>query len=159
MPFGKLVSRARQALLSALAVAVLGQALLTAFGSQLPDHSDSYGAPLSVGESAGWNVLFTAGMGSFWLPEWTLNVLITAAILLVGAIALHGRMLPGMITASLAVFTAYVAYFVAAELRLPGYDYNTNQLAIWVWTLVVVSAVWWIRRSRPEQVEERTTPI
>ena len=98
-------------------------------------------------------------MGSFCIPEWIFNVLVTAAILLVGAIVHHGRMVTGMIAAGVAVLTAYLAYFVAAELRLPGFDYNTNQLAIWIWMMVVVIAVWGIRRSRREQVKESTTPI
>lgn len=155
----KLLSRARQPLLTALAVAVVGQVLFTSCGNSLPERSDSYGAPISVGEAAGWNVLFTAGMGSFWIPEWIFNVLVTAAILLVGAIVQHGRMVTGMIAASVAVLTAYLAYFVAAELRLPGFAYNTNQRAIWIWMLVVVIAVWGIKRYRRKPVEKSTTPI
>ena len=141
MKLAQLVGRARQSLLSAVTTALVGQALFTGCGSQLPDPSDSYGAPFTVGESAGWNVLFTAGMGSFWLPQWFLNVLVTALLLLLGAIVLHGRTVPGVIGARLAVAAAY-----ATVLVLPGSKYNSNQLAIWVWMLVVVTAVWGINR-------------
>ena len=141
MKLAQLVGRARQPLISALTAALVGQALFTGCGSQLPNPSDSYGAPFTIGESAGWNVLFTAGMGSFWLPQWFLNVLVTALLLLLVATVLHGRTVPGVIGASLAVAAAY-----ATVLVLPGSNDNSNQLAIWVWMLVVVTAVWGINR-------------
>jgi hypothetical protein len=144
----KAIAGARQPLRTALAVAVVGQALFTGCGSQLPNPSDSYGAPFTIGESAGWNVLFTAGMGSFWLPQWFLNVLVTALLLLLGAIVLHGRTVPGVIGASLAVAAAY-----ATVLVLPGSKYNSNQLAIWIWMLVVVTAVWGINRLMAAKAE------
>jgi len=141
MKLAQLVGRARQPLLSALTAALVGQALFTGCGSQLPTPSDSYGAPFTVGESAGWNILFTAGAGSFWLPQWFLNVFVTALLLLLGAIVLHGRTVPGVIGASLAVAAAYVVVMVP-----PGSKYESNQLAIWVWMLIVVTTVWGINR-------------
>jgi hypothetical protein len=98
-------------------------------------------------------------MGSFWLPEWILNVLVTAAVLLAPAIALHAKTVSGVIAAGLAVLAAYGAYFIAAQLRIPGSDYNTNQLAIWVWMLLVVTAVWGVNRFRHRPVEARRPTI
>ena len=145
--------RSREPLLSALAVAVAGQVLFTTCGSHLPDRSDFYGAPFAVGQSAGWNIIFTAGMGSFWLPLWVLNVVVTGAVLLVAAFALRGQVVPGVIAAGLAVISAYMIYFIAAQLQLASSDYNTNQMVIWIWMLLVVTTVWAINRLRRAKVD------
>lgn len=128
---------------SALAVAVLSEVLFTMGGSAVPERSDLYGAPFPVGESGGLNVLFTAGFGSFLLPIWIINVLITAVVLLAGAIVLEGTMAAGLIAASIAVGAAYVI-----ALMLPGSEYRSNQLAIWAWMVLAVLTVWGINRLR-----------
>ncbi len=93
-------------------------------------------------------------MGSFWLPMWVLNVVVTAAVLLVAAFALRGQVIPGVIAAALAVISAYTIYFIAAQLQLAGSSFNTNQLVIWIWVLLVVITVWAINRFRHAKVDE-----
>lgn len=88
-------------------------------------------------------------MGSFWLPEWILDVLVTAVVLFVGALFLHARTIPGVIAASLAVVVAY-----ATVLVVPDSQHYSNQRAIWVWMLLVVTTVWTINRFRRTKVEE-----
>lgn len=135
-------------MVAALTVASIAQVLFTIGGSAVPDRSDLYGAPFPVGESGGLNVLFTAGFGSFSFPLWILNVLVTAAVLLIAAVVLEGRTAPGLIAACLAVVAAYVTVLV-----LHGSEDRSNQLVIWVWMVVAVAAVWAIIRFRRRAVE------
>jgi len=137
---GKFASRARQPLITAFAVAVVGQVLLIWFGNGLPDDRNLYGAPLPAGASIGY------GGGQFWISDWISDLLVTFGVLLGGAIVFRGRTLPGLIAAAGALFVAYVAYVVASFLE--GSVNNTNQLVIWVWTMLVVLAVWAINRYR-----------
>ncbi len=142
----RLVARTRQHLLPALVVASFAQVLLTVGGSVLPERSDLYGAPFPVGESGGLNVLFTAGYGSFFFSVWVLNVLVTAVVLSAGSIPFKGRTTAGLVATSLALVVAYGTVLV-----LPGSQNRSNQLAIWVWMLVVVTGVWGISRfMRPQ---------
>jgi len=139
---GKLASRARQPLITAFVVAVAGQVLLIWFGNGLPDSGNLYGAPFPAGASIGY------GGGQFWISDWIFDLLVTFAVLFAGAVVFHGKTVPGVIAAAVALFVAYVAYFVASFLQ--GSVNHTNQLVIWVWTMVVVLAVWAINRySRP----------
>ncbi len=148
------IGRARPYLPGALAVALVAQMLFTIGGSLVPGPSDVYGAPLPVGESGGLNFDIMGGFGSFFFPFWILNVLVTAALLLVGAIVLHGRLIPGVVAASVAVVAAYVT-----TLALPGSEARSNQLVIWFWMLFVVMCVWAIMRFIPPQIEVRRPPI
>jgi peptidoglycan/LPS O-acetylase OafA/YrhL len=144
---------------TALAVATLGQVLLTFGGSLFPDQVGVYGAPFPVGQSCGSNLLFGCPP-SFFFPLWVLNVLVTAAICLVMAALLNGRMRAGLITVAVAVAVAYAVVILRFNLD-PLQDLRSIPMLVWAWTLVALAAVWGFRlrasslRSRrpgPERV-------
>jgi hypothetical protein len=83
------------------------------------------------------------GFGTFFLPFWILDVLVTGAVLLVVATVLKGRAVSGVVAAIVCVFVAYVIAFL-----LPTSEHRSNQLLISVWMLLVVSAVWATKRFR-----------
>src|ERR1700674_2448731 len=143
---GKVADRARHYLGAALLVAFVGQVFLATCGHVVPDSSDLYGAPFPVGESSGLTFDLMGGFGTFFLPFWILDVLVTGAVLLVVAMVLKGRTVSGLVAATVSVFVVYVIAFL-----LPSSEHRSNQLLIWVWMLFVVSAVWateLFRRSR-----------
>jgi hypothetical protein len=121
---------------------------LATCGRVIPDSSDLYGAPVPVGESSGLSFDLMGGFGTFFLPFWILDVLVTAVVLLVVATVLHGRILSGLVAATVSVFVAYVIAFL-----LPSSEHRSNQLLIWVWMLLVVSAAWGINRLMAEKAE------
>ena len=139
----KTINAARRHTWAALAVSVVGQFLLTVLGDSWPAVSEDYGAPFSVGDSTGWtlNPLFVGHIGNFFFPIWVVNVVVTAVIVLALAIVLNGRLRAGLVAVTLAVLVAYGTVFA-----LQGPYGRSNQLAIWLWMLVVLAAVWGIRR-------------
>jgi hypothetical protein len=145
---GKVVDRARPYLRATLFVAFVGQVFLATCGRVVPDSSDLYGAPLPVGESSGLTFDIMGGFSTFFLPFWILDVLVTAVVLLVVATVLHGRTLSGVVAATVSVFVAYVIAFL-----LPSSEHRANQLLIWVWMLLVVSAAWGINRLMARKAE------
>lgn len=140
---GKVAHRARPYLGAALLVAFVGQVFLATCGHVVPDSLDLYGAPFPVGESSGLTLDLMGGFGTFFLPFWILDVLVTAVVLLVVAIVVQGRTLEGVVAATVSVFVAYVIAFL-----LPSSEHRSNQLLIWIWMLLVVSAVWTTKRFR-----------
>jgi hypothetical protein len=140
---GKVADRARPYLRVALFTAFVGQVFLATCGRVVPDSSDLYGAPLPVGESSGLTLDIMGGFGTFFLPFWILDALVTGAVLLVVATVLKGRTVSGVVAATVSVFVAYVIAFL-----LPTSEHRSNQLLIWVWMLLVVSAVWATKRFR-----------
>jgi hypothetical protein len=140
---GNVADRARPYLRAALLVACAGQVFLATCGRVVPDSSDLYGAPLPVGESSGLTFDIMGGFGTFFLPFWILDFLVTAVVLLVVATVLQGRTLSGVVAATVSLFAAYIVAFL-----LPSSEHRSNQLLIWVWMLLAVSAVWATKRFR-----------
>lgn len=122
--------------------------ILTLGGWAWPDRSGLYGAPFPVGDSAGFDVVFGGG-ASFFFPLWVLNYFVTVAVVWVLVTAFDGTPGAGLVAASLALVAAYATVVV-----LPGTERHSNQLVIWVWTLLVVAAIWAINRYRRRPVEQ-----
>jgi hypothetical protein len=128
---------------TAFAVAWVGQVLLSVGGNLLPGDSDIYGAPFPVGQGSGYDIIFTND-SSFFLPLWLLNVVVTAAVVLVLAALLEGRTSWGIAAVSLAVVLAYVVVVVTSPTK--G-GIHSKQILVWVWMLVALGLVWAARYS------------
>jgi hypothetical protein len=142
---------------TALAVAGLSQFFITCGGVSIPYESDLYGAPVPVGQSI--PDLLYGSTPTLFIPFVVLNIVLTATVLLVAATVLNGTMRAGLLWSSAAVAAAYGWVIVSVLVLHTSSEVRANQLVIWLWTLLVVSAAWWVKRSRSMLVEENSAPI
>ncbi len=96
-----------------------------------------------MGQGSGYSIIFPTE-SSFVLPLWLLNVVVTAAVVLVLAALLEGRTSWGIAAVSLAVVLAYIVVVVTSATK--G-DIRSNQIVVWVWMLVALGVVWAARYS------------
>ena len=114
--------------------------MLATCGSQFPDQHGYFGAPFSVGQSCGWNILFGCET-QFLLPLWLLDAVVTLVPALALGVLLKGRLWPGLITTTVAVLIAF-----GLVILLPGTELRSNPIVVWIWMLVALATVWGIRR-------------
>ena len=146
-------ARLQHHLITALGVTLVGQILFTWGASLVPDVDGTYGAPLPVGQSTGVNVLWGSST-QFFLPLWLLNFVITAAVVLVLAKLLDGRIASGALAVSGAVV---ITDGIVLGLRIS--EARVNQLLLWGVMLLVLASVWGLGKlGAPPFRPRRTAP-
>ena len=130
----------RHHLITAAGVTLAGQVLFTWGASLVPDEYGNYGAPFPVGDSTGIDFVFGSAP-SFFLGLWLVNFVITAAVVLVLAMLLDGRIASGALAVSGAVV---ITDGIVLGLRIS--EARVNQLLIWGVMLLVLASVWGLGR-------------